>query len=58
MAKSKQVSMSRAKLAATGEGLEVAGAEITMAGVAKMAEGVEDLEVAKAAVAVGVAEVA
>src|SRR4051812_28722043 len=58
MAKSKQVSMSKAKMAATGEELEVAGAETAMAGVAKIAQGVEDLEVAKAAVAFGVAEVA
>ena len=38
---SNQVSMSKAKMAATGEDLEVAGAETVVAGVEKIAQGVE-----------------
>ncbi len=58
MAKSNRVSVSKAKLTETGEELEVAGAVFAIEGVVAMAEGVEDLAVAKVATAVGVAEVA
>jgi len=52
MPKSKRVSMSKAKLAATGEELEVEGAMTTVAGAMQAAEGLEDLEVARAAGAI------
>ena len=42
----------------TGEELEVAGVVVAVEGAAAMVEGVEDLAVARAATAVGVAEVA
>ena len=58
MAKSKRVSMSKAKLAETGEELEIAGTMAEIEGADEMAEGVADLQVAKAAGAIGVAEVA
>jgi len=58
MPKSKRVSMSKAKLAATGEELEVEGAMTTVAGAMQAAEGLEDLEVARAAGGIGVAAVA
>ena len=58
MARSKRVSVSKAKLAKTGEELEIAGMMAEIDGAAEMAEGAQDLQVAKAAVAVGVAEVA
>jgi hypothetical protein len=58
MTNSKCVFMSQAKLAETGEGLEIAGALVEGSGAMEMAEGTQKLEVAKAAGAVDVAEVA
>ena len=58
MAKSKRVSVSKSQLVETGEELEVAGVVVAVEGAAAMVEGVEDLAVARAATAVGVAEVA
>ena len=58
MAKSKRVSVSKEKLAETGEELEVAGTVAEFEGAAGMVAGAQDLKVAKAAGAVGVAEVA
>ena len=58
MASSKRVSVSKAKLAETGEELEVVGAVAAVDGAAKMVAGGEDLEAAKVAGAVSVAEVA
>ena len=58
MAKSKRVSVSKEKLAETGEELEVAGTVAEFEGAAGMVAGAQDLKVAKTAGAVGVAEVA
>ena len=58
MAKSKRVSVSKDKLAETGEELEVAGTVAEFEGAAGVVAGAQDLKVAKAAGAVGVAEVA
>ena len=58
MAKSKRVSVSKAKLAQSGEDLEVIGAVAAVEGADVMVKGSEDLAVAQAAGAVGVAEVA
>ena len=58
MAKSKRVSMSKAKLAETGETLEIAGTMAEIEGAEEMVDGAADLQVAKEAVAIGVAEVA
>ena len=58
MAKSKRVSVSKEKLAETGEELEVAGTVAEFEGAAGMVAGAQDLKVAKTAGVVGVAEVA
>jgi hypothetical protein len=58
MTNPKCVFMSQAKLAETGEGLEMAGAMAEGFGALEIPEGTQKLEVAKAAGAVDVAEVA
>ena len=49
MAKSKRVSMSKTKMAKTGEELAVVGSMTELAGAMEVAEGVEQLELAQAA---------
>ena len=56
--KSKNVSVSKTKLTKAGQELEVAGTVAEIQGINQVAEGAQDLRVAKAAVRVGVAEVA
>ena len=58
MSKSKRLSVSKAKLAKTSEVLEIAGTMAEIEGVDLVATGMEDLQVAKTAAAIGVAEVA
>ena len=58
MSKTKRLSVSKEKLAETGEALEIAGTMAEIEGVDLVATGMDDLEVAKTAAAIGVAEVA
>ena len=58
MSKSKNVTVSKQQLTETGEEMEVAGAVAQIAGMAEVAEGLDDLAVAQQAVRVGVSEVA
>ena len=55
---SKKVTVSKKQLTATGEELEVVGVVAKLEGENQMIEGAQDLEVARTAVKIGVAEVA
>jgi len=58
MAKSKQVSVSKAKMADAGAALEAVGVVAAVDGAAGMVDGAEDLAVAKVGARVGVVAVA
>ena len=58
MSKSKKVTVSKKQLAETGAEMQVAGTVSEIAGMAEVADGLDELAVAQQAVRLGVAEVA